>query len=101
MLYCLVFGHLAKTNFELYQRGQHIGVRNKLSGKRYRLKNLGLEAAFARQQQVWERADLAKARSTSDRTKPAQQQSDTRAADLLRQRSEQADRMLRDFDLDR
>lgn len=93
--------HLAKINFELYQRGQHIGVRNKLTGKRYRLKNLGLEAAFARQQQVWERADQAKARRTGDRTKPTQQQPDTRAADLLRQRREQADRILRDFDLDR
>lgn len=120
---------LACLNVELYQRGQHLGLRNLNSGARYRLSTLGVEDLVKNQMRQWERqAERPASSKAVEKVKPATpervqrppakplrpaqldrqpdqpaQRPDPRAAELLRQRkamAERADRTLRDFDDD-
>jgi len=119
----------ACLNVELYQRGKHLGLRNLNTGARYRLSTLGVEDLIKTQMRQWERRAERSASSkavekvkpaTPDRTqqspaKPSRptrsdrqpdqsaQRPDPRAAELLRQRrdmAERVDRTLRGFDDD-
>lgn len=65
----------------IYKRGQTFGVTDRTTGKRYRLKNLGLDTAFA-----------ALSRTRSDDAEPHGKSTDNRADQLLRQRMETAAR---------
>lgn len=76
---------LAREGFELYSRGRTRGVIELSSGRKYRLKTLGLQAAFDR---------------LLDRTK-AKPLMDERSRTLLRSRMEQEAREIIDrFDRD-
>lgn len=74
--------HLNQAGFELYKRGQTFGVMDRNTDKRYRLKTLGLDTAFA-----------ALSRTRSDDAEPhTGKTTDKRADLLLRQRMETAAR---------
>ena len=66
---------LQAAGFELYQRGQTWGIRDLATGRRYRLRTLGLQPSFDRL--------LARAQRAPE------PQVDSRAADLLAERAEQ------------
>lgn len=76
-------GDLNQLGFDLYQRGKTIGVRNLQTDRRYRLRTLGLEAAY---QQIVERKSApSQASKTSVSTSP-EPEIDPRAEALLRRR---------------
>jgi len=82
---------LGQNGLGLYQRGQTFGVVDQATGKRYRLKTLGLDAAF----QSLEKQGLG-----PERIKP-EKAFDDRAEALLRQRLKAAARrQLDEFDRD-
>ncbi|WP_121097393.1 relaxase/mobilization nuclease domain-containing protein [Roseinatronobacter ekhonensis] len=82
---------LGQTGLGLYQRGQTVGVVDQATGKRYRLKTLGLDAAFR---------SLETAGRETVRLEP-KQAFDDRAETLLRQRMEATARhQIDEFDRD-
>jgi len=79
---------LQETGFKLYQRGQSWGVIEHGSGRRYRLRTLGLQAAFERMQ------DKARPNSPTSQVDP-------RAHEMLRRRmAQRADDVIDRFDRD-
>lgn len=95
--------HLASINLELYRRGNQIGLRDTVSNGRHRLSTLGVDQIVKARQAEWAREAEQDSKA---KAAPTQQThgKDSRAAELLRQRQEQAERatrLLRDFDPER
>ncbi|MEL6667054.1 MAG: relaxase/mobilization nuclease domain-containing protein [Pseudomonadota bacterium] len=87
---------LNRAGLSLYQRGQSWGVANTQTGKRYRLRTLGLEAAFHDFRTRLEKTPSSKAKT--DHASPAL---DPRAQALLQRRQDlerSADQELGNFD---
>jgi hypothetical protein len=76
-------GDLNKLGFDLYQRGKTVGVRNLQTDRRYRLRTLGLEAAY---QQIVERNPVPSQTTKTSVSKSTEPKTDPRAASLLRRR---------------
>ncbi|WP_306046585.1 relaxase/mobilization nuclease domain-containing protein [Nioella sp. MMSF_3534] len=83
-----LFEKLQETGFELYQRGQNWGVIEHCSGRRYRLRTLGLIASFDRL-------------PDKERPTPPKTNDDPRAHEMLRRRmARRADDVIDRFDRD-
>lgn len=92
---------LTRLDLQLYQRGSSQGVRDYGTGRRYRLKRLGLDSLVKEKMREWERARAAPEVAKPSKPQPAIYE---RAAELLRTRqaqAERAERLLRDFDHER
>lgn len=78
-----IVGLISAQGFELYQRGKSWGVVHLATGRRHRLKTLGLLPAF---QRVLERNSAPSQSKISPVAQKSRPGTDARAADLLKNR---------------